>query len=336
MEKVLKPTRLDVDPSATDASKQWKHWKMTFKNFLDECTEAAGEGRQPNKLRALINYISHSVYEYIDEETDYDACVQKLEELYCKPSNEIFARHCLATRKQEPGESLDEFLQQLRKLSKDGNYKNVTAEQYREEQIRDSFISGLCSQYIRQRLLENKTLTLKEAFDQASALDRAQKNSNAYTTPLPQLAVTHMPEDTSTNKPQEESTGENWEHFNISATSAAVATQRKNCGYCGGSFHSRQLCPAKEVACHHCGMKGHFAKVCRQKKRKSTSAALFSPELFAIRDNLHYASAECLIKGIRVLQYTTSRYHVLNIFENILSLHCTGFQKQFPHCRFFP
>ena len=43
--------------------------------------------------------------------------------------------HCLL--------SLDEFLQQLRKLSKDCNLKDVTADQYREELVRDSFINGL-------------------------------------------------------------------------------------------------------------------------------------------------------------------------------------------------
>ena len=48
-------------------------------------------------------------------------------------------------------EKLTEFLQELQKLSKDCNLKNVTAEQYREELIRDSFINGIASPLIRQR-----------------------------------------------------------------------------------------------------------------------------------------------------------------------------------------
>ena len=45
----------------------------------------------------------------------------------------------------------------------------------------DSFISGLSSNYIRQCLLENTTLTLDAAYAQACYLDAAQKNSEVYT-----------------------------------------------------------------------------------------------------------------------------------------------------------
>jgi len=41
----------------------------------------------------------------------------------------------------------------------------VSAEQYREELIRDSFINGLSSQGIRQRLLEKDDLSLEAAYD---------------------------------------------------------------------------------------------------------------------------------------------------------------------------
>ena len=103
-----------------------------------------------------------------------------LEGLYIKSPNEIFARHLLATRRQQPGESLDEFFQSLRKLSKDCNLKAVSAEQYREELLRDSFINRLYSSLIRQRLLWNKTLSLQTAYDQANSLDLAQKNAESY------------------------------------------------------------------------------------------------------------------------------------------------------------
>ena len=108
MEKVLQPARLDLDASLPDAAKQWRHWRKTFENFLEECTESVpAGGRRPNKLRALTNYVSHSVYKHIDELNDYDLCIAKLEALYCKTPNEIYARHRLATRRQEPGESID-------------------------------------------------------------------------------------------------------------------------------------------------------------------------------------------------------------------------------------
>ena len=103
--------------------------------------------------------------------------------LFVKPTNEIFARQLLATRCQHTGETLDEYLQALKTLSKDCNFKSVTAALHREESIRNSFISGLQSSLIRQRLLEKKTFDLAAIFDQARSLDLAQQNSELYMAP---------------------------------------------------------------------------------------------------------------------------------------------------------
>ena len=68
----------------------------------------------------------------------------------------------------------------MRKIAKEINFKNVTANQYKEELIRDSFINGIESSSIRQRLLENNDLTLDQAINQAKSLDEAHKNANSY------------------------------------------------------------------------------------------------------------------------------------------------------------
>ena len=60
----------------------------------------------------------------------------------------------------------------------------VTADQNREEIVRDSFINGLSLPLIRQRLLGNSTLSLEEASTQANSLDIAQKNADSYVQPL--------------------------------------------------------------------------------------------------------------------------------------------------------
>ena len=44
----------------------------------------------------------------------------------------------------------------------------------------DSFISGILSNIIRQRLLENRTLTFVEAYEKARALELAEVSSESY------------------------------------------------------------------------------------------------------------------------------------------------------------
>ena len=96
--------------------------------------------------------------------------------------NEIYARYKLATRKQTESESLDAFIQDLHRLSKDCTFQAVTAEEHRQGYVRDAFISGIRSKEIRQKLLENASLPMDEIFKQARTLQTAHKNAESYAT----------------------------------------------------------------------------------------------------------------------------------------------------------
>ena len=136
MAKFLKLSCLDIDPNSTTAAKEWKNWLRTFENFIQaEC--GTGEDA-PDKLKFLVNCTSSTVFDFIEDCTTYEEAKQVLQGLYAKPKNEIFALYLLSTRRQQPGESLTEFFQELKKLSKDCNFEAVSAEKYREEMIKDS------------------------------------------------------------------------------------------------------------------------------------------------------------------------------------------------------
>ena len=84
--------------------------------------------RTVNKFNLLINYIEPNVYESIFECETYDQEIETLKTIYVKPKNVMLARHILSTRKQKAGESLDQFLNELRTLAKDCDFKTVSAE----------------------------------------------------------------------------------------------------------------------------------------------------------------------------------------------------------------
>ena len=179
MDKLLRPDKLSTLHTEVDALKKWKYWRKCFENFLSSITPPT-EGTL-NKLALLTNFVEPDVFEYFSEETTYDAAMGVLNKLYEKPVNEIYARHMLATAKQESSETLDCFLQRLKVLSKMCQFKlPTTALLYEEEYIRDAFITGLSSQKIRERLLEEKLLSLAEAFDKARSIEVAQQHSQSY------------------------------------------------------------------------------------------------------------------------------------------------------------
>ena len=242
------PARFDADPNSQKGAKQLKHWLKVFTDFLQRCDrtneEEGQETRVTNHLQLLFAYVSADVYEYIEDCRTYDEVVTKLKSVYIKTPNTIFARYKLATRKQQPGEVLEEFFQSLHLLSKDCQLRDVTAEEYRNELVRDAFINGIQSHSIRQRLLENNELSVDQAFEKACSLRTAQEHSEAYLNPNSAAIPS-----TSLSVTKGESSDK------IAETVSACS---KIYYFCGLSFHPKNRCPAREVFCYQCGRKGHF------------------------------------------------------------------------------
>ena len=122
--EILKPSRFDVDPNTPGATKLFKHWLKTHENFLESTATygRAQEIEEPNRFKVLCAYVGVSVYELIEDGTDYNVTRLKLQRHYVKQTNVVFSKPLLATRKQKPGESLQEFLQALQIRSKNSKF----------------------------------------------------------------------------------------------------------------------------------------------------------------------------------------------------------------------
>jgi len=171
----------------------------------------------------------------------------------------VFARHLLATRRQLPGESLHQFLQVLKTLSKDCSFRAVTAEQYRWELERDAFINGLASAAVRQRLLEKDDLTLEAALEQAYSLERAQQQSPSYSINV--AASNVVLRQRSADSLAGADVGSAYDLVSYPPPHGLAATVRtKRCYFCGRSYHKRTRCPARDVICHTCQRKRSLCK----------------------------------------------------------------------------
>ena len=319
MEKSLRPERFKADPTALDAVKRWKHWYRTFSSYIVSLTGVS----EANKLNALNNHVDFTVYEYISECATYEDAIACLERIYVKPVNLVFARHLLSTSKQQVGESLEDFFQKLKKLSLDCNFKDVTAAVYREETIRNAFIAGINSNYIRQRLLEGEDLSLQNVFDKARSLDEAQRNANLYNNNnLPDMcnsSVATCSLDLDSKEKTELQTD----------SQSCLALKSNNCMFCGNRRHARKNCPAKDVICFKCSKKGHFSKVCLCKNMKSgvVSAACEGPILLTVESTMKATNEKVNIKikvnesfGKALLDTGSTYNHISTAFAKQLKL----------------
>ena len=252
MEKYLRPKELDLDPDSPNSGDEWKRWKSNFSAFV----EAINPELQPNKLQLLKAHVTCPTYNLIEASTSYDAAIEILDKRFLKPTNIVYARHKLATRRQKPGESLSSYIQNLRSLANECSFEAVSAEVNKSDCVRDAFISGISSTPIRQRLLENLNLTLDAAIELANSLDMAHIHSQAYGTSDNYVASL-----------QEEEISEQVE------TNAAITP--RNCGYCGRGSHPRSMCKAKNARCHNCGVVGHFSSVCHRTHANRTQPSRF-------------------------------------------------------------
>ncbi|GFS29027.1 uncharacterized protein NPIL_105771 [Nephila pilipes] len=146
------------------------------KNFLVGIKTLTEE----NELPLLSYYVTSNVYQFFTDCTTYTEAIAILYSLFIKKRNVIFARHCLSTRNQQTEETVSKYLHVLNQLSKDCDFTEVKAEEYRKEYIRDAFIRGLKCPRIRQRLLEKTSMTLDQAFEQAGTLESAKVHAASY------------------------------------------------------------------------------------------------------------------------------------------------------------
>ena len=155
-----------------------------------------------------------------------------------------------------------EFLQALNVLAKDCVFKDVTAAQSKEEFIRDTFINGLSSSSIRQRLLEHADLDLRKAIDLADSLDMAQKQSATYSSTkllYSASATTDRREIGDLNHQVSEN-----ERSAVAAPTFKKDSQRDSkrlCFFCGGPWdHIRKTVLPETTFAYHAGLEVIFLR----------------------------------------------------------------------------
>ena len=183
------PAPLRVSNLASD----WKRFKGQWTNYV----KAAKLDREASDCQAAIFLacIGSDAYEILTtmafaEEEHKEDPVRLLEafEQHCVGEvNEVYERYVLHRRQQEPGETFDSFLGDLRRLIKTCEYGAAE-----ESTIRDRIVLGIRDDATRKKLLQTRKLTLTQAVDICRSSEATMRQLKTMTAPEDVQAMTHQ------------------------------------------------------------------------------------------------------------------------------------------------
>ena len=193
-------------------------------------------------------------------DTDLVTCKKLLKEYYAPPQaeREEICRYRFNSYKQQPGQSISDFIAELRRLSVNCNYANAL-----EKQLRDRIVQGVRDQALVQSLLEDQDLTLAKAVSTCLAFESAVKGVQEIQKEVKASSggnsekVQKMYQRTDKRKRRDGAGG------------SSSPGNFKPCYRCGKS-HNPRFCRFKDASCHNCGKRGHIAPMCKNEKQQKS------------------------------------------------------------------
>ena len=280
MEQLHPPPVLSLEGNL---SENWRKWHQRYTLYetasgLQEKTDAIRGATFLHCIgqEALDVYNTFTWAQEADK-VSVAVIVEKFQS-YCSPKKNVtFERHIFNTRAQQEGETSDQYVTELKRISTDCEFGDL-----KEGLIRDRIVCGIRDDGVRARLLREGDLTLQKAIDicRASELSSSQVKMLTHSATAEVHAVKKKPF-TPNYKP----------HFKRRYHKPSTVSHPPNtpssrvCPYCGGEPHNRSKCPASNMPCHQCKKLGHFKKMCQGKPVQVHELSEVRDNNFPINDN---------------------------------------------------
>ncbi|KAJ1210640.1 hypothetical protein NDU88_006002 [Pleurodeles waltl] len=185
--------------------------------------------------------------------------MKALEENYGKKVSIVVERHKFFSCAQKQGETIDQFVNSLRRIAISCKFRDLN-----DEIIRDQFINRVKEVKIQEKLLSLKNPTLDKTVEVAKHME----STSQYVKELNNTCATK----------EQNTVGEVRYSRKDTSKFGDNLAKRKECFRCGSDKHLAEAknCPAINTRCFKCKKIGHFARVCRMvrenKFRKSVNA----------------------------------------------------------------
>ena len=243
-----------IDPFDFGKPAEWTRWIRRFERFR----QASGLAERSEESQ--VNTLIYSMGDRADDllrsfalsEQDakkYDVVKEKFEGHFIKRRNVVFERARFNSRKQQEGESIDDFITDLFGLAEHCSYATL-----HDELVRDRIVVGILDKALSERMQLQEDLTLEKAVKQARQSEQVKRQQPIVRGQARDEANVEFVR--GARKPQ------GWNQSRGKTKDPPSA-----CTRCGKRhLPGRERCPAREAVCHKCGKRGHYKSMCKTKQ----------------------------------------------------------------------
>nr|XP_046472602.1 uncharacterized protein K02A2.6-like [Neodiprion pinetum] len=236
----------------------WARWLNRFEGALKIM-----KIENSDKVVYLLHFVGDTAYNALCDtfgetqvdQKSYAELAAKLKELYAPPVLEIAENFKFNSRKQLPGESIQEFATALTKMSANCGFGDHTS-----KALRNQFVFGLATPRIQSRLIETKDLTFESALSTALTMDTCDRGTSCIRDSA--SAVNYL----NAQKKRSDASKKKIANSAPKQQVPPVDFTKPYCFRCGNPNHKAFTCrlPTSTV-CLSCQKPGHLSRVCKSK-----------------------------------------------------------------------
>ncbi|KAL0839884.1 hypothetical protein ABMA28_016507 [Loxostege sticticalis] len=285
MEHARPPAELSLDGGPAARAESWRQWRKLFEVFI----KASGVSKEPKEIQAslLVNLIGSAGYEVFttftfqdgETEDDIECVLKKFDSYFGTKPNITVSRYKFFSRNQEDGESIDQYVTALRLLSKQCEFANL-----QESLLRDRIVCGIINNTVRDRLLRTEELTLSKAIQICQAAEISKEERVCIDGKSAEEVTVNAMSGRGGSRGARGWGQRGWRggwRGSGGSRAPAASEARAACASCGSvRCAGGDRCPARNALCFVCDKKGHWSRVCAEKKmlRKVLNLSVESSE----------------------------------------------------------
>ena len=261
----------DIDLDKSNTGPRWDRWIGRLENLF-VAMEIVDPSEDDRKRALLLHYCGERVYDiYIAEKgtcgNSYSDVKKVLDDYFKPRKNTQMEIYKFRTCRQNFGQSVDEYVTELRTLSKDCEFAD------NDKEILSQLIQNCRSNQLRRRALREPEKGLEDIIklgramelsdSQAQAMERGEGGAS--------VSVNAVYNNQNRGRGQGRPAFRSRSNFRGRGRGQSQFSRRdatsKKCWNCGGNFpHKFGPCPAKGKVCHGCHKRDHFKKMCPERK----------------------------------------------------------------------